>query len=106
MAHVRPYRFVFEQWQALYEHDPQAFERKRRAVLRQLIDASDDPAALTELQVWIDLARAQAKDPLDACQQISAMMWRSYFQLLDARAKLVDSLNSGGLGMQTGGAGC
>jgi hypothetical protein len=107
MARIRPYLFVFDQWKTLAEQDPQAFERKRRAVLRELIDSSPESAGLVELQVQIDMVRVQAKDPLSACQQISAMMWRSYSQLLDARARLTDSLKTSGLGgIQPRGAGC
>lgn len=87
MAHVA--HFDFDQWKSLAEDNPQEFELQRRIYLQHFIDTSNDPRNLAELQVWIDILRYQAKSPLAACEQLSALMWRSYMQIPEPFYKLM-----------------
>ena len=81
--------FDFDQWKDLAEHNPQQFEIQRRIYLQHLIETSNNPQNLAELQAWIDILRCQATSPLAACEQLSALMWRSYMLIPEPFYKLV-----------------
>lgn len=76
----------FDELMALYQRDPQEFEKFRRQALREAIDrapAAHRPA-LDGLLDRMEQARASAETPMDAAIIASRMMRESAEQLLDA----------------------
>ena len=69
--------FDFDQWSALAANDPDAFERRRAALLDALIARA--PAhrqiALRRLQWRVDAERRRSGSDLGACLKLSEMMW-------------------------------
>lgn len=74
--------FSFDEWAQLYESDPEAFERKRAALLEETILSApvEHRAKLRLLQIECDGIR-QAMDPMEATVAISEMMIRNLNQL-------------------------
>lgn len=71
--------FDFNEWKALYENDPDAFEKKRQKWVKSLIQSapSQYQRRLKGLMFQVDAERARAKTPVQACINISQMMWSS-----------------------------
>lgn len=83
--------FDFGCWMHLARTDPQAFERRRREVLDQVIRnaAPSRRRRLQGLQARIDLERQRARTPMAACLRLSSMMWDSvHDDLLPLLARL------------------
>jgi len=71
--------FDFDAWHQLYQRDPVEFEARRQACIQAIIDKAPPSYQfrLKGLMFRIDAVRHQANNPLQACVQISQMMWRS-----------------------------
>ena len=69
----------FDEWAALAQSDPEAFEARRRAVIEEAIGRSrtGSQQRLRCIQWKIDQVRDRATNPLSACVKISEMMWES-----------------------------
>lgn len=69
----------FDEWASLADSDPEAFEKLRRSLIDQCIEAApeDRRQRLRSLQWRIDQERARAKSPLGACIRLTRMMWDS-----------------------------
>lgn len=79
--------FNFEEWAQLARQDQAAFERKRAAAIREVIEeaASNETELrrLNGLQFRVDMIRRQHKTPLGACVAISEMLMANVYQLID-----------------------
>lgn len=66
--------FSFDEWAQLYESDPEAFERKRAALLEETIRSApvEHRAKLRMLQIECDGIR-QAMSPMEATIEITKM---------------------------------
>lgn len=76
--------FNFEEWAALNAVDPEAFEIKREAALRQVINSREDDESrklLEQTLFRIDMTRQKAKSPLQAALLASNLMWDSFGKL-------------------------
>lgn len=83
--------FDFEYWAKLAETDPEAFEKKRRAAVDELILSMPDEhqARMKQLQWKIDAVREVSPNPLASCMRIYDMLMdRTY-----GDGGLLDSLN-------------
>lgn len=71
----------FEGWRQLAEHDPDGFERARRAAIDAAIAEApgDQQERLRRLQWRIDQIRRRTATPLAACVAISHMMWERLY---------------------------
>jgi hypothetical protein len=71
--------FDFDEWKTLAISDPDAFERRRQAVIDDFLNSVPESRQrrLRGLQFRIDMERRRARNPLGACIKISAMMWDS-----------------------------
>jgi hypothetical protein len=69
--------FDFDQWSSLAANDPDAFERRRAALLDALISRAPThrQASLRRLQWRIDAERQRSGSDLGACLKLSEMMW-------------------------------
>ena len=78
-----PDSFNFDAWRALYEQDPEAFEQERAKMIENTISAAPEQhqRRLRGLMFQIEAKRQAAKSPMDACVQISNMMWDQFEQL-------------------------
>jgi hypothetical protein len=78
--------FDFEAWAKLARDNPAEFERRREAVLREIIESA--PARhrtrLQGLQFQIDMERQRSGSALGACLKLNSMMWASFFKLREA----------------------
>ena len=74
--------FDFDQWRALAEHDPAAFEAAREAAIEKLIQQipEDRQRRLHGLQWRIDTVRSMAPNPTAAFLTLSEMMWDSFYR--------------------------
>ncbi len=73
--------FDFDTWKRLAESDPEAFERKRDALIQAEISQAD-PAAqmrLRGLQWQIDMTRQRYKHPVEASTKLFEMMWEQVY---------------------------
>ena len=70
--------FDFDGWRHLAEHDPNAFERRRREAVERVIQRAPEPKRqrLRALQWRIEQLRRRST-PLGACVQLTRMMWDS-----------------------------
>ena len=75
--------FDFDAWMALYESDPEEFERCRTSLIQSVIDTAPrhDQRRLNGLQFQIDMERRRADSPMQACLRISSMMWDMFEQM-------------------------
>lgn len=89
----------FDQWVELAKTDPQGFEAKRTEWIEATIDtiAPHKQHRMRCLQWKIDQIRDRAASPMDACIQISEMMWDS----LTGSGGLKDALEHLGNGQPT-----
>ena len=77
----------FDEWMALYQNDPEAFEHRREALIQQTISNApqEHQRRLNGLQFQVDMERRRSDSPLQSCMQISSMMWERFD---DLRGKL------------------
>lgn len=77
----------FDEWMALYQSDPEAFEHRREALIQKTINNAPEEhqRRLNGLQFQVDMERRRSDSPLQSCMQISSMMWERFD---DLRAKL------------------
>ena len=82
----------FTSWMELAKHDPEAFERRRDTMLRDVINSApeDKQTRLRRLQWRIDQARHHCKTPMAACLNLYGMMWDSML----APKGLIDQLRT------------
>ncbi len=77
--------FDFEEWAQLAKQDQAAFERKRAAAIKQVIDDSAhserERRMLNGLQFRVDMVRRKHKHALGACIEISDMLMDHFYQL-------------------------
>jgi len=75
--HVEPWGF--DDWMALAQSDPDAFEERRRRVIDEAIARAPQHmrTRLHALQWRIDMERARASNPLSACIRLYNMMWKT-----------------------------
>ncbi len=68
--------FDFDQMAQLFKDDPLAFEKKREEMVEELIQSapSDLQRRLRGIQFQVDMERAKAKTPMDACLRIYGKM--------------------------------
>ncbi len=73
--------FDFEAWARLAREDPEAFERRRRELLRRAIAQAPEGlrSRLEGLQWRVDAERARARHPMGACVRLFRMMWGSVY---------------------------
>lgn len=71
------------EWRALAQSDPQEFERRRLALIEDLISTAppDIQRRLRGTQFRVDLERGRASNPLSATVRISRLMWESFGEL-------------------------
>ena len=84
----------FDEWMALYEADPEAFEQRREQLIRTTIESAPDQhqRRLNGLQFQIDMERRRADSPLQSCMRISSMMWERFDEM---RGHLNELSNNG-----------
>lgn len=70
----------FDEWLALAQEDPAAFERRRSRLIEDVIQDAPDHLhqRLRGLQFRIDMERRRARTPMGACVRISGMMWNAF----------------------------
>lgn len=81
--------FNFEEWRQLAVADPQAFEKKRRQAVEQMINAvpAKRQQRLRGVQWRVDMVRRKYPDPKLSAQHVFNMMWDAVYAengLLDA----------------------
>ncbi len=74
-------RFDFDEWKALAQFDPDAFEVRRKRMIAETIGQAPQhmQPRLHALQWRIDMERARASNPLSACIRLSNMMWKMVY---------------------------
>lgn len=67
----------FEEWSALAEDDPQAFEQLRKEVISDFLDhiPEHQQLRLRRLQWRIDQVRDRSSNPMSATLDLYSMMW-------------------------------
>lgn len=82
----------FDEWSKLAQSDAEAFERRRREVIDQLIAEAPEHMRerLHRLQWRVDAERRRYKHPLKSCVVIFNMMWDSVY----GEHGLLDALNA------------
>jgi Protein of unknown function (DUF3135) len=75
--------FDVAQWQELAKTDPEEFERRRIAMIEDLIATAppDIQRRLRGTQFRVDMERQRASNPLSATVRISRLMWESFADL-------------------------
>ena len=71
--------FNFDEWKALAENNPKAFEFVRQKMIDSLIAEAGEKGRLKSLQWRIDVERERSKTPMSACVRISNMMFDSLY---------------------------
>ncbi len=79
MAGICNRAFDFEEWKALAENNPKAFEFVRQKMIDSLIADAGESERLKRLQWRIDVERERSKTPMSACVRISNMMFNSLY---------------------------
>lgn len=87
-------RFNFSAWKKLHEDDPAKFEAKRDSLLNRLIESAPprQQQRLRGIKFRIDMIRRRSSNPLQACIEISEMMWDSINELNDCFNNIEDKL--------------
>ncbi len=82
----------FDEWVALAQTDPAAFEARRSNLIEDFIQNSPNhmQRRLRGLQFRVDMERRRAHTPMGACVRISGMMWDAFL----GEGGLRDSLNA------------
>ena len=83
--------FDFDEWALLARTAPDEFEQRRRALIEIEILRSDNVHRMRGLQWRIDIERARARNPMDACVRLSNMMWDSFIDLNHALNDFVEN---------------
>lgn len=75
--------FNFKEWSDLYEVDPEAYERRRGAVLEHFIQSAEPERrlALEQTLFRIEMSRKRSKTPLKTALEASNLMWESFGKL-------------------------
>jgi len=75
--------FNFKEWSDLYQVDPEAYERRRGAVLEHFIQSADPDSrlALEQTLFKLEMVRKRAKTPLKSAIEASKLMWESFGKL-------------------------
>lgn len=75
--------FNFKEWSDLYQVDPEAYERRRGAVLEHFIQSADpdNRLALEQTLFKLEMIRKRAKTPLKSAIEASKLMWESFGKL-------------------------
>lgn len=73
--------FDFDQWKTLAETDPEAFERRRQALIDSYIDGAPQSKRqrLRGLQWRVDMERRRSSNPMQSFLRIYTMMWDSVY---------------------------
>jgi len=79
MPKISKRTFVFDEWMALAENNPEAFEFVRQRMIESYISDSKESDRLKRLQWRIDAERRRSKTPMSACVRISTMMLDSVY---------------------------
>ena len=89
-------QFDFDEMVRLAQDDPEAFERKRLAMVNDVIDQSSPELQrrMSGLQWQIDQIRENRSNPMAACIRISKMMWDSVLEE-DGLLEKLELLQSG-----------
>jgi Protein of unknown function (DUF3135) len=84
--------FDFDEWVCLAQTDPEAFERRRRALIDELIVSAPERLRqrLHGLQFQIDMERRRSRTPYASCLRVSRMMWQMFVGEDGFRATLCD----------------
>ena len=87
-------RFNFNAWKKLHEDDPVQFEAKRDTLLNRFIESAPQrqQRRLRGIKFRIDMIRRRSSNPLQACVEISEMMWESFNELNDCFNDFEDKL--------------
>ncbi|MDH5216847.1 MAG: DUF3135 domain-containing protein [Gammaproteobacteria bacterium] len=82
----------FEYWSRLAKSNPERFEEERSAMLAAYIDTMPDEQRprLTQTQWKIDQVRSLAKNPYDALNRVSKLMWDELMELNKHQLHLVE----------------
>ena len=83
----------FDEWKALAQQDPTAFEDMRRQRIDAFIAGAPEEKRrrLKGLQWQIDQTRSLARTPMASCIAISNMMWDSLYQLNQQQRELTQT---------------
>lgn len=75
--------FNFNAWKKLHQEDPAEFEAKRENLLNSFIESAPprQQRRLRGIKFRIDMIRRRSTNPLQACIEISEMMWESLNEL-------------------------
>lgn len=75
-------KFDFDGWMDLARRDPQQFERARTLAIADACTRMASDKRLIAGWCWrIDMERTRCRTPLQTCLRLSAMMWKSFFDL-------------------------
>ena len=74
-------KYDFDEWKALAEKDPEAFEQQRQQAIEHMITSvpQERQQRLRGLQWRVDVERAKYKNALMGCRQAFNMMWDSVY---------------------------
>lgn len=81
MNNKDPKDFTFEEWQELYQSDPEKFEEMREDVIYGFLDSLPDKnkQILEKFQWRIDMERKRSKNPLQACIKMNEMLMKHFY---------------------------
>ncbi len=70
----------FDEWMALYQQDPEAFEQRRADLIQSAISRAPKhhQRRLNGLQFQVDMERRRTHSPLKCCLRVSALMWEKF----------------------------
>jgi len=70
----------FDYWVALYQRNPEHFERQREKLVNDFIEHSNaDVRRLRGIQFRIDVERNRSKNPMGACLRVSRLMLDHFY---------------------------
>lgn len=89
-------QFDFQEWADLYKVDPEAFENRKEAVLRDFVSRASEPhqKSLEHTLFRIRMASARSKSPLQSALEASKLMWESFGKLREQVELLQTELNA------------
>lgn len=81
----------FDYWMDLAERDPECFEEYRTRLLNEYIANTPEEKQehLRRLQWRVDQSRRLAKNPIDAMNRISRLMWDELLRLNNHQKQLI-----------------
>jgi len=81
MNDKNPYNFTHEEWQELYEKDPEKFEEMREKAIQSLLDSlsNKNKEILEKFQWRIDMERKRSKNPLHSCIKMNEMLMKHFY---------------------------